>query len=85
MDFTKILTISVIVIVVIVALKVLKMSGKVVNFVIWLVVVSILIYLLLPVLDPLMQKVAVAIPNSGTCYGLILESEDCFGFVNPVK
>ena len=79
--FTKILTIAVIVLVVVVALRLLKASGKVVNFVIWLLVVSILIYLLLPVLDPLMQKIAVSIPNGGTCYGLILESGDCFGFV----
>ena len=81
MDFTKIFTIAVIILLVVVALKVLKLGGKVVNFVIWLLVVSVLIYLLLPVLDPLMQKIAIGIPNGGTCYGLILESGDCFGFV----
>ena len=81
MDFTKILTIAVIVLVVVVAIRLLKVSGKLLNFIVWLLVVSILIYLLLPVFDPWMQKVAASIPNGGTCYGLILESGDCFGFV----
>lgn len=81
MNYTKILTIAAIVLVFVIALKVLKISGKFINFVVWLLIVSVLIYFLLPVLDPLMQRIAVAMPNATTCYGLVLESGDCFGFV----
>lgn len=78
---TKILTIAAIIAVVLIVLKLLKASAKVINFVVWLLVVSFLVYLILPFLDPFLQKIAVEIVNGKSCYGLVLESGDCFGLV----
>jgi len=76
---SKIITIAIIVLVVLLILKLLRASAKVISFVIWLLVVSSLVYFTLPWLDPILQKVASTVPNGSTCYGLILESGDCFG------
>ena len=79
--FSKIITIAIIVLIVLVILKLLKASAKLISFIIWLLVISFLLYLALPWFDPYLQKVASEVPSGRTCFGLILESGDCFGLV----
>lgn len=78
---TKIITIAVILAVIILILKLLKASMRIVSLVIWLFVVSVLIYLALPWFDPYLQNLAKPVSEAEKCYGLILESGDCFGSV----
>lgn len=78
---SKLIAIAGIILAVVAALKLLKAGAKLISFLVWLVVVSLLVYLALPWLDPWMQKVAKPLPGQSTCYGLVLESGDCFGIV----
>lgn len=79
--FSKIIAIAAMILLIVAAMKLLKSGAKLISFLVWLLVVSLLVYLALPWLDPLMQNVAQAIPGGSVCYGLILESGDCFGLI----
>ncbi len=78
---SKLIAIAAMILLIVAALKLLKTGAKLFSFLLWLLVVSLLVYLALPWLDPLMQNAAQVIPDGATCYGLILESGDCFGLI----
>jgi len=78
---SQLFRIATMIVLVVVALKLLKSGAKLFSFLIWLLIVSFLVYFSLPWLDPYMQRIAKNVPAGSTCYGLVLESGDCFGLV----
>jgi hypothetical protein len=77
----KIIAIATMILLIVAAIRLLKAGAKLISFLVWLLIVSLLVYLALPWLDPILQNVAVEFSGGQTCYGLILESGDCFGFI----